>query len=1017
MEYTALGDAINIAARMEQTAQPGTIQIAEDTYKQVVRLFKFEPVEGVEIKGKSLPVQVYRVLQRREKPGRRRGIQGLEAPLIGRSKESERLARVLEGVKQGRGQILSLIGEAGLGKSRLLQETRELWESTSLEEHAFGKLSTRWNQVLGISYEASQPYRLIQRAIRNFIGVRTSDTPDRVRTALAETLASTGLEHSNATLSLFETLLGVKEQTNGVQLEGEELKKAIYKEMLTILELLIQQGPTVIAFDDLHWSDLASAEFIIHLFQLADRLPILFVCAFRPDRSSPAWKVKQAAESHYAHRYTEITLAPLSTNDSNILVDRLLAADLPGDVRNIILSKSDGNPFFMEEVIRTLYDNNIVVQDPDGGGWQVGPNIYDITIPDNLQALLTARIDQLEETAKHVLQMASVIGRSFYHQILAIISDATYELDHELNNLQRLGLILEAAREPYLEYVFRQALTQETAYNTILLKHRREFHKRVGDALVQIYADRIDEFASVLGHHFYQARDLRAQKYFKMEGDAAFHLYANQEAITYYSQAIEVAMWADEPDLEQLVDLYVCRGRSYELNSQFVEALANYVEMEKIGKRFNQVSIEMAALVAQAQIHSVPSDEFNLVSGLSILTRAKKMAEAQNDQATLAKIYWIMTNLYRFHSSLEEAQEVGEKAIALARELGLVEQLAYSLTDTAHTYNMNGQVERAKEVSLEAVELWRTLGNQPMLADCLAGLATINTFAGEFDRAYRYSDDAYEISLKIENVWGQSYSRYSIGLVDFERGEVDLAIRHFKQARKDAQSSKFFAGIILTNSFLSIVYSELGNHQLALDTIDGLFKNQPEKTALTRSFFLGAKLLSTVRAGRIVDAENLIEAEKSIIPEMIFFAKQHFYLALCYLSLAKGDYQSTLREAKAFLNTLQSTGVKLLSPELLLLIGKTHLAMGSYEKAEVNLIEARDAAVSIGSRRNLWLIDYNLAHCAAQRGSQAEAASYYAKARDTLSYIFDHISDEALRESFLSRSEVKMVLESQKEEA
>jgi len=514
MEYTALGDAINIAARMEQTAEPGTIQIAEDTHKKVAHLFDTESVAGLEIKGKRDPVQVYRVLRAKEVPVSQRGIHGLAAPMIGRSVDLEQLTNILDDVKKGRGQIVSLVGEAGLGKSRLLHEVREIWEAIDLGVGGFGKIESRWNQVFGVSYQSTHPYGLIQRLVRHFIGLSSSDSPEIVRDTLAETLRSAGSEIPPETLILFETMLGVNEQTNGNQLEGEGLKKAIYKELLSTLDFLAQQGPTVISIDDLHWADQASAEFIVHLFQLTNRLPILFICAFRPDRLSPAWMVKQEAETDYAHRYTEIILSPLSSSDSNKLVDALSPVnDLPLNVRKIILEKSDGNPFFMEEVIHTLLDNSVVSQDPDNGQLRVVSNIDEITIPDNLQALLAARIDRLEETAKHVLQLASVIGKSFYHQVLEIISDTTDDLDDELNNLQRLGLILEAAREPYLEYNFRQALTQETAYNTILLKHRRAFHKRVGEALLQLYPARVDEFASVLGHHFYQAQDPRALKY------------------------------------------------------------------------------------------------------------------------------------------------------------------------------------------------------------------------------------------------------------------------------------------------------------------------------------------------------------------------------------------------------------------------------------------------------------------------------------------------------------------------
>ena len=623
MEYTALGDAINIAARMEQTAEPGTIQIAEDTYKKVAHFFDFESVTGLEIKGKRDPVQVYRVLQAKETPVYQRGIQGLEAPMIGRAVDLDQLKKILEDVKKGRGQIVSLIGEAGLGKSRLLREVRAVWEALELGVGAFGKLESRWNQVYGVSYESTRPYGIIQQLVRNFIGLSTSDTPEIIRKSLAETLRSTDFEISLQTLSLFETILGVKEHNNGNQLEGEELKIAIYRELSSTLDILVQQGPTVIAIDDLHWADQASTELITHLFQLTNRLPILFICSFRPDQLSPAWMVKQSAETNYTHRYTEITLSPLSKTDSNILVDELFSSkDLPSDVRTMILEKSDGNPFFMEEVIRTLIDNYVVTKDPDSRQLKVTSSIDEITIPDNLQALLGARIDRLEETAKYVLQLASVIGRSFQHQVLEIINDVAAELDNELNHLERMGLILEAGREPILEYAFRQALTQETAYNTILLKHRREFHLKVGEALLKIFPERVDEFAPVLAHHFYQAQDLRASGYYRQAGDSAAKLYANPEAISYYSQAIEALMWTDDIDLELLVYLYSCRGRAYELGSQFSKALDNYKELEELAREFNDDSIELKALIAQAQIYSIPSTAYNQEVGIDLLDKS-----------------------------------------------------------------------------------------------------------------------------------------------------------------------------------------------------------------------------------------------------------------------------------------------------------------------------------------------------------------------------------------------------------
>ena len=1011
MEYTALGDAINIAARMEQTAQPGTIQIAEDTYKKVAHLYEFEPVEDIAIKGKQTPIKVFRVLGTKEKPGRDRGIQGLESALVGRVGEIKKLKEVLEGVDKGRGHIINLVGEAGLGKSRLLKEICEVWESKAQNRKALGMLPTRWNQVSGISYESSRPYGLVQKLLRNFLGLTTNTSPERVREILREVFSVEGMEGVVDT-GLFEVILGVQEQTNGKQLEGEQLKRAIYKEMLTTLDLLIKKGPTVLAIDDLHWSDPASAEFIIHLFQLADRLPILFICAFRPDRASPAWKVKQAAETNYAHRYIEINLSPLSNEESEHLLDCLLIpSELPQEIRQMILQKAEGNPLFLEEIVRTLIENAILLRDAENEAWKVKSSIEQITIPDNLQSLLIARIDRLEETAKHVLQLASVIGRSFYRQILAIISDTANELDGELNNLQRLGLILETGRDPDIRYIFRQALTYETAYNTILLKNRREFHKRVGEAVLDLFSENIDEFAPVLGHHFFEARDQRALQYLKIEGDSAFRLYANLEAIQYFEKAIEVAGWVDNPDLKELEELYICLGRAYELNGQFSKALANYKKLERVGREFDSTAIVLTALIAQTQVHSIPSNEFNIPKGLELLEKSIALAEVENNQATLAKIYWIQTNLLRFHTTLEEAQQVGEKAIALARELGLEEQLAYSLNDTAHAYNMDIQVAKAKEKAVEAVGLWQKLDNQPMLADGLGGLAAICILSGEFDEGYRYSNEAYAISQKIENVWGKSYSRYAVGLVDLKRGDVGLAIRHLDQSRKDAVSANYMAGTILTNSILSAIFTDLGNYQLAIDTLDKFLQDQTENRTLIKGFFLGARTLSLIKDGKIAETEKLIEEEKSLITKSYAFSRLYFQLAQCHLAFGKKDYQAAIQISQEQLSKFRDGGFRLMSADLLILTARAQIALAMWEEAKNTLIEARQLSEKLGARFDLWQIDYYLGHCEETQGNPAKATEFYEMANANLSFVIKHIPTAELIESFKSRSDVAAVLQ------
>jgi tetratricopeptide (TPR) repeat protein len=602
--------------------------------------------------------------------------------------------------------------------------------------------------------------------------------------------------------------------------------------------------------------------------------------------------------------------------------------------------------------------------------------------------------------------MASVVGRSFYYQVLEIINDATDELDKQLVNMQRLGLILEVGREPDVEYIFRQALTYETAYNTILLRHRREYHCRVGEAILQLFPEGVEEFSSMLAHHFYQGQDNRALTYLKMKGDGALALYANIEAQDAYKKAIEAAKWDDSVDLETLTELYVCLGRVYELNSDFDEALENYKALENLAVEKQEKNVELTALISQALIYSVPSSEFNLSLGMMIVEKARTIAEEINQREALAKLHWISMNLNRFNQSPKDAQQDGEKAILLARELNLEEQLAYSLNDASHAYSMSGEMDRAREVALEAIELWEKLDDLPMLADGLAGLAAISVYSGQFDEAYQYSDRAYEISQTIENVWGQSYSRYAIGLVDFERGEVDLAIEHFKQTIRDAGISKFKAGELLSRAFLSIAYGELGCSEAALEVIENKFDPDMENLAVTRAFLLGATLLAYVQAGNLEKAENVMEKFRNGFEGGYFIARHYFVLGKCYYYLIIGDDATALDTSEEFFTNLEKTGITFLNSELLLISSIALKNLGRISEAMEKLSEATEWANRLGSRKTLWQINYQFGLCLLEESKPDEAAVHFAEAMKNLEFIIDHISDPEIRTAFMAKKEV-----------
>jgi class 3 adenylate cyclase/Cdc6-like AAA superfamily ATPase len=549
-EYTALGDAVNVAARMQQTAAPGTIVIGHDTQRLVAPLFELQALGDIEVKGKSEPVSAFRVLETKAQPGRTRGLEGVSAPLVGRDKELAQIKELLARLHEGRGGIVTIIGEAGLGKSRLLEETRAEW----VRDHP----ATSWFQIQGSPYDTSRPYGLYQKFAREMAGIDNDDPPDVIHQKIDSGLRAIGAPEEVVALCsvALERIIAVKVLHDARDFAPEIVRRDIEHITYPAWRTSALSGPVVKVLDDLQWADQASVDLLLHLFGLVEEVPILFICAFRPERQSPAWQVKTRAETDYPHRYTEIVLQPLDAEQTNDLVNALLhIADLPDALRQLILRKTEGNPYFVEEIVRSLIDEGVVYRTDDGLRWKSDTKVDDITIPDTLQALLMARIDRLDRDTRSTLQLASVIGRSFYAKVLKAISDSTMALDKHLTALQRVELVREAMRLPELEYIFKHELARDAAYSSILNRKRRELHLRVARAMETLFPDRLAEHANRLAVHFAAAGDAgRALHYRVMAGEAAVAVGANVDAAAHFASAIEAAelLGTPEPKLAEL---------------------------------------------------------------------------------------------------------------------------------------------------------------------------------------------------------------------------------------------------------------------------------------------------------------------------------------------------------------------------------------------------------------------------------------------------------------------------------
>ncbi len=1018
-EYTIMGDAVNLAARMEQTAQAGTVQIAVDTHKFIEPLFEFESLGGIEVKGKSKPVSAFRVLCKKEAPGSLRGIDGLNTPLVGREKEMSQLRQILVNLEeQQQGQIICLIGEAGLGKSRLRRELKSEWQQLPTTTPRL------WSESQGISYNTTHPYGQFQQRLRSACGATDTDSVEVVSQKMVRFLESVPSQKQMQLARICDILLTLDQDSEAPQLQGEALKRELFETILGTYQAWSAKGPIVMAFEDLHWADPASIELLIHIFQLVAKVPMLFLCVFRPDQAAPSWQVKSVAAEKYAAYYTEVNLKPLSTAESSLLVENLLTiSDLPAQIRDIILEKAEGNPFFVEEIVRSFIDNGIVQRDPTGSYWQATSHVTDIAIPDNVHGLLAARIDRLPKAARHTLQLASVIGRTFTYPVLQSVANGTgYLLEQHLSTFEEIGLIRQLRFEPEAEYMFHHILTQEAAYNTVLLKRRREYHRRVGQTLETLYAGRLEDRASLLGHHFHRAEDYDlAKHYYIMAGDLAVRLYANTEASTHYQQALEITKLdlATKDDLAAicmvLTDLYLKHGRSLELVGRYADALANYQEMQTLALKQEYKSMQLAALIALTTIYAIPTAQYEPKKGIALAQQALLLARELDDAPAEAKILWTLCLTNLFGGRATQAVQYGEQSLTIARRLDLQEQAAYTLNDLQRAYMSVGEMGKARQALDEAGQLWRKLDNKSMLADTLGNTVIVNFVVGNYDRAIVASEEGYEISQAIGNRWGQAHNLIIAGLVHFERGDIDKAIAANNKTIELAEQIGFIPPQIGSRASLGWLYASMGQVKQGLELNTLALQIAAEQFPSWQLWPLSMLARLHVLAGNLRAAKAVIKAcQQQPGQETVTMGPFFVLLAEIELSLAQKNYSAGLEIADKTLTLIQQNQAIVFKADTLYLKGLMLYRQGQLHEAYDIFSAARSEAETVNARRVLWPILCMLSELEAQQGYASMAGFLQQQAREIINYIADHTGSPELRDSFLDLPQVQLVIESTK---
>ncbi|HKJ37537.1 MAG TPA: AAA family ATPase, partial [Anaerolineales bacterium] len=627
-------------------------------------------------------------------PGQLRGLEGLSSPLVGRDTQMALLNDRLKDLAEGAGSVVAVVGEAGLGKSTLIAALNK------------SDTSFKWLRGDALSYTSSVSYHPWRQVIRQAVDVNEDDTPAEVRAKLQSVRSDD--------LAFLEAILAVESEESAkvvAGIQGDALKKRMNDAVRGLIKSLTLENPLVVVFDDLHWSDDASLDLLLNVVELTVEQPILFICLFRPDKTASSWTLLQNMSKKLEDIFYSIDLEPLKVDQTATLLNNLLDAnELPKAIRDLITSKGEGNPFFIEEIIRSLIETKQIVR--ENSHWEAAGDEAKISLPNTLRGVLSARIDRLPEASKSVLQDAAVIGRLFDLRVLKRLTGLNGGLNAHIQYLTEASLI-EAMRD---EYAFRHVLIQEATYESILIKKRTELHRQIGESMEQLYENRIEEFAPLLAYHFYSAGDEHSLKYDLIAGGKSARLYANADAIVHFSRALEVAKRI-KTDNESITSIYIKLGQVYELSGQYERALEAYKDMQSLSVERGDRSMELKSLMALATIYSTLTPIHNAELGENILKQAVDLADELDDVPARAKLRWNLMLNYLFANRLADALEYCEPTVKLARQVGDPDQLAFTLNDTGRVYQGIGAYEKSFEVFNEANGIWQQLGNQVMLAD------------------------------------------------------------------------------------------------------------------------------------------------------------------------------------------------------------------------------------------------------------------------------------------------------------
>ena len=734
-EYGVMGDTVNVASRLQSVAGPGEIYVTQTTFRLTNREFSFREVGPIELKGKDKPVLAYALIG--ERTDVRPSID-IAAPLVGRWMELSRLDLAYQSARLGRTELVLIAGEPGIGKSRLVSEFIGL--ATAAEEGAKAADAPR---VMRWTFS-----RVNQRSYAGFIepilvelNIQPSD-PDGV-THVHEKLLELGFSNPPSTvapmLAQFLHLPGVSEPAS----DSEEWKRSMYIAVYDVIAALARQHPLLYVLEDLHFADAASLDLLWFLTSRASRVPILFLLAQRLGPGSPEPKPSRT-------NFSQLVLEPLSDDEAARIVEATLDW-IPDELRDRIVARAGGNPFFIEESLRSLVESGAAEKDASGE-WHLRERPAALEVPATLHAVVASRIDRLAPTARECIQLAAVIGQRFGDRVLREaggdrIADA-------VDQLIAADLVLEAAPGERREgrYRFKHAVVQEVAYNTLLVRRRIELHRRVAAAYEKVLGEELKEFYPALAHH-YLIGDVpdKAAEYSWRSAQRATAIHAYIEALRFAEQALELYEKINRIDAAVEALYLIARVRRYRGESD--AALAAYeralVLLETRDPKSGEVAIMLAHMAELCTRWDAkhPDLEGLIERGLAIVGDARSRERVL---LLAAKSFMPRRGPKATDADWEGSLATAKEALSIAEELGLLRERSLCLDAVGFAYRELGNFREAYLANQRRLPIAQSLQDSDELIDAHTMVAICALSLGDMHEAMDHAASAREVAIETE---------------------------------------------------------------------------------------------------------------------------------------------------------------------------------------------------------------------------------------------------------------------------